>query len=98
MKKISLLIIVLITLYSCRSNKNIKNNDTIDGISLEANHISNNEFKLIYNSTDTISTTLIVNKTKIEKSKVKSVLDTLKMQNYFFNIDREKRVIELISK
>jgi len=98
MKKISLLIIVLITLYSCRSNKNIKNNDTIDGISLEANHISNNEFKLIYNSTDTISTTLIVNKTKIEKSKVKSVLDTLKMQNYFVNIDREKRVIELISK
>ena len=88
-------------LISCNSNKKITGTNKIDkienieSISLDANHIPNNEFKLVYNSKDTISTTLIINKKVIEKSKVKSVLDTIKMQNYRVNVDKEKRTIEL---
>ena len=98
MKKILLYItLFLFFLTSCKVNKKIKENENFKGISLDANHIPNNEFKLVYNSKDTISTTLIVNKKVIEKSKVKSVLDTIKMQNYRVNIDKEKRTIELTS-
>ena len=83
---------------SCDTTKKAKQNENINGISLGANHVPNNEFKLIYNSTDTISTTFIVNKKTIEKSKVKSVLDTLQMQNYIINVNKQNRTIELISK
>jgi len=82
---------------SCQVNKKIKKNENLNGISLEANHIANNEFKLVYNSLDTISTTLIINKKVIEKSKVKSVLDTIKLQKYRVDVNKEKRIIELIS-
>ena len=99
MKKTSILsFIIIIVLFSCNSNKKIIKNENIYGSSLEANHIPNNEFKLIYNSKDTIPTTFITNKKIIEKSKVKLVLDTLQMQNYIINVNKEKRTIELISK
>lgn len=93
-------------LISCKSNRQatktnkiekIEKIENIESISLDASHIPNNEFKLIYNSKDTISTTLIINKKVIKKSKVKSVLDTIKMQNYRVNVDKEKRTIELTS-
>lgn len=79
------------------SQQKDKKNENLNGISLEANHIANNEFKLVYNSLDTISTTLIINKKVIEKSKVKSVLDTIKLQKYRVDVNKEKRIIELIS-
>lgn len=90
-------------LISCKSNRQatktnkIEKIENIESISLDASHIPNNEFKLVYNSKDTISTTLIINKKVIKKSKVKSVLDTIKMQNYRVNVDKEKRTIELTS-
>lgn len=88
-------------LISCKSNKKVAETnkiekiENIEGISLDANHISNNGFKLIYNSIDTISTILIVDKKVIEKSKVRSVLDTIKMQNYRVNVYKDKKTIEL---
>jgi hypothetical protein len=98
MKKIVVLFaMVMITLYACQVNKKIKKTEINNGINLDANHTSNNDFKLIHNAIDTISTTLIINKKTIEKSKVKSILDTIKMQNYKINIDKRKRTIELIS-
>ena len=87
----------IIIVSSCDATKKVKQNEN-DGISLGANHVPNNEFKVIYNSTDTISTTFIINKKTIEKSKVKSVLDTLQMQNYIINVNKQNRTIELISK
>ena len=89
------------SLFSCRSNKLIKEtniidkNSNIEGISLDANHVPDNEFKLVYNSIDTISTILIIDKKVIEKSKVRSVLDTIKIQNYRVNVNKDKRTIEL---
>jgi hypothetical protein len=98
MKKIILLsVLAMMTFYSCQVNKKIKKTEINNAINLDANHIPNNEFKLVYNSIDTISTTLIINKKTIEKSKVKSILDTIKMQNYKINVDKQKRIIELIS-
>ena len=88
-------------LISCKSNKKvtetnkIKKIENIESISLDANHVPNNEFKLIYNSIDTISTILIIDKKVIEKSKVRSVLDTIKMQNYRVFVGKDKRTIEL---
>ena len=88
-------------LISCKSNKQVTETnkiekiENIEGISLDANHISNNEFKLVYNSIDTISTILIIDKTIIEKSKVRLVMDTIKMQNYTVNVNKDKRTIEL---
>lgn len=87
----------IVFLTSCQVNKKLKKNENINGISLEANHFTNNEFKLVYNSLDTISTTLIINEKVIEKSKVKLVLDTIKLQKYRVNVNKEKRIIELIS-
>lgn len=102
MKKIIKICFVnILFIYSCNINKKnieIKKNENYKGVSLDAKHNSNKEFKLVYNSVDTISTTLIINKKTIEKTKIKSVLDTLKMQNYIINVDKEKRLIELISK
>lgn len=92
-----LFISIIILFTSCKVNKKLEENENFNGISLDATHISNNEFKLVYNSIDKISTTLIINKKVIEKSKVKSVLDTIKMQNYRVNVDKEKRTIELTS-
>lgn len=91
-------IITFIILYSCNTNKKAKQNEKLNSLSLEANHVPNNEFKLIYNSTDTISTTLIINNKTIEKSKVRLVLDTLQMQNYIINVNKVERKIELFSK
>jgi hypothetical protein len=88
-------------LISCKSNKQVTETnkiekiENIEGISLDANHISNNEFKLVYNSIDTISTILIIDKKIIEKSKVRFVMDTIKMQNYRVNVNKDKRTIEL---
>ncbi len=99
MKKTYILSFISIIIFSsCDTTKKVKQNENISNINLGANHIPNNEFKLIYNSTDTISTTYIINKITIEKSKIKSVLDTLQMQNYIINVNKEKRTIELISK
>jgi len=98
MKKIILLsVLAMMTFYSCQVNKKIKKTEINNAINLDANHIPNNEFKLVFNSIDAISTTLIINKKTIEKSKVKSILDTIKMQNYKINVDKQKRTIELIS-
>jgi hypothetical protein len=100
-KLIKISVINIIFIYSCNTNQKIieiKKNESFEGISLDAKHNTNNEFKLVYNSVDTISTTLIINKKTIEKTKIKSVLDTLKMQNYIINVDKQKRIIELISK
>lgn len=90
--------IVIIVLNSCNVNKKIIRNKNIYGRSLDANQAPNNELKLIYNSKDTIPTTFIINKKIVEKSKVKLVLDTLQMQNYIINVNKENRTIELISK
>ncbi len=98
MKKIVVVFaMAMITFYACKVNNKIEKTEINNAINLDANHIPNNEFKLVYNSTDTISTTLIINKKTIEKSKVKSILDTIKMQNYKINVDKQKRTIELIS-
>jgi hypothetical protein len=53
---------------------------------------------LVYNSIDTISTTFFINNKIIEKSKVNSILDTIKMENYKINVDKQKRTIELTRK
>lgn len=99
MKKIFLLsIMALISFNSCQLNKKVNQTKIINGKNLDANHISNNEFRLVYYSIDTISTTLIINKKIIEKSKVKSVLDTINIQNYKINVDKLKRNIELTKK
>ena len=90
--------ILIIVLNSCNVNKKIIRNKNIYGRSLDANQAPNNELKLIYNSKDTIPTTFIINKKIVEKSKVKLVLDTLQMQNYIINVNKENRTIELISK
>ncbi|TXD80808.1 hypothetical protein ESY86_19930 [Subsaximicrobium wynnwilliamsii] len=106
MKKI--ILILVFAILSCKSN-NIKNTektenanildlDTISKIDLDANHLNNNEVQLIYNSIDTISTTLIINKEIISKKEMKAVLDTIRMQNYIVKIDKKGRKIILTSK
>lgn len=99
MKKIiSLNLIAIISFNACQINKKTKEPKIINSVNLNANHISNNEFRLVYNSIDTISTTFFINNKIIEKSKVNSVLDTIKMENYNINVDKQKRTIELTRK
>ncbi|WP_026712788.1 hypothetical protein [Flavobacterium daejeonense] len=98
MKKKSIFgFLFLILFYSCNVNKNIKKNK-IEGINLDANFRTNNDLKTIYNSIDTTSTTFIIDKRKIEKSKIRLVLDTLNMQKYSINIDKKNRIIEMTKK
>ncbi len=102
MKNISLLtlFIILVFVFSCKT-KSKSINDNFKSVSLDANSQSNNTTKLIYNSMDTIPrfpTTLIINKNVIPKKMMKSVLDTIKMQDYFVEINREKRIIKMTKK
>ncbi len=99
MKTIFLLSIMALFFFNaCQINKKTKEPQIINSVNLNANHILNNEFKLVYNSIDTISTTFFINKKIIEKSKVNSVLDTLKIENYKINVDKQKRTIEFTRK
>lgn len=83
----------LILLNSCNANK-----DKIKAINLDANNQSNNYIRSIYNSIDTTETTFIIDKQKIKKSKIKSILDTLNTKNYIINVDRKNRIIEMENK
>ena len=106
MKKI--ILIFGLVILGCKSNNIIKNEntqntiaidiDTIGKIDLDANHLNNNEVKLIYNSIDTISTTLKINNKIIPKKEMRTVLDTIKMQNYIVEINKKNRKIILTSK
>jgi len=96
MKKITIFgFLFLILFNSCNADKKIRKNN-IEGTNLNASYQTNNDLKSIYNSIDTTSITLIIDKKKIEKSKINLVLETLNKQNYSVNVDRENRIIELI--
>lgn len=106
-KKIISGILLFMLLFSCDVSKTVNegkvNSIVLDekkvkGISLDANHRSNDEIRLVYNSIDTISTKLIINNQIIERSKIKGILDTIKFQNYFIDINKEKRIIEMIKR
>lgn len=96
-KKILLWIIFTQIMLSCSIDKKvIKYNNDFKSVNLDANHASNDKFRLLYNSLDTTSTTLIVNKKVIEKSNIKHVLDTLNVKNFKINVDKKQRIIEFI--
>jgi hypothetical protein len=99
MKNIFFFILLIISIFvlSCKSKSKSISED-YNSINLDAYHQSNNTTRLIYNSRDTIGTILIINKIIIPPENIKSILDTIKMQNYFIDVDKKSRTIEMIKK
>jgi len=100
MKICKYVIIISIIFFSCKSKKTddfllsdkfkIKNNDEIY---LDANHISENDFKSIYNSIKISDMSLIIDDEKISKDKMLSVFDTINFENYSTEINKKENQI-----
>jgi hypothetical protein len=97
-KNIFTLLILVLIQQSCIGNKTFRESDYQAQVNLDANNRENTEIKSIYNSIIKNEATLLINKKKIPNEQVQAVLDTLTADNYTMNVNKNERIIELISK
>lgn len=89
--------LLMITISCKSSDSNMLTNNATE-INLDANNRENTEIKSIYNSIVKNDAILLINKKKIPNEQVQAVLDTLTVDNYTMNVNKNEGIIELISK